>query len=200
MIHEIARELLAALKAKGCPFPVVDGPESTTTTTYGRERIVVEHDEDAGDTFRPPMQQLVNPRSFATRIPGYKLTIYAQSANAGAREFEHRRRAEHVLDLVIVALFQIASTRKNNFVLSAGKFTQPADLQKSETIGGAVYELKFTFDRGICERNWDGSIAGEFTIIADTVKNTTKVSLDGGPDNDGNPVTPPAIAETACGT
>ncbi len=199
MIHEIGRELLAALKAKGCPFNVLDGPEPTATTTYSRERIVLEHDEDRGDTFGPPMLQLTNPKSYATRVAGYKLTIYAQSAAAGSLEFEHRRRAEHVLDLVFVALQQIASTRKNSFSPVSGTFVQPADLAKSETIGGAVYEFRFTFDRGIVERDWDGSIAGEFTIIAGSIVNTTKASLASGPDDDNNPLTVPATAETACG-
>ncbi len=52
-IHDVAVALRAYLIAQGCPLDVVHGPEQPTTT-WGRERIVVEHDVDGKDSFSGP--------------------------------------------------------------------------------------------------------------------------------------------------
>lgn len=199
MIHEIGVELQAELAAKGVPFRVVDGPEDTQTTTWGRERIVIERDEDRGDSFGPVKSQRANPKHRFTREIGAKITIYTQSTRSGAQGFEHFRRADHALDLVLVALDKVVRTRRNTLTISGGRFLRPADLENSERRGGAVYELTFTVDRAVYEQKWDGSIAGEWTVTPGSIANTTKVSALGGPDDDDNPQTPPATAETACG-
>ncbi len=195
MIHEIGRELEAALLAQGCPFKVVDGPEAAKPVTYRDGLIVIERDEDSGDSFVEPKSQTINPKMYAVRNIGVKLTIYAQSAAAGAAPFEHRRRAEHVLDCVIVALIDIRAARKNGLKWSGGRFVQPADLEKSAAIAGATYELKLTWERGITKKTWAGGIRPEFTITADNLTSTTLVSRAFGPDDDNDPNTPPAIAE-----
>ncbi len=199
MIHEIGRELEAALLARGCPFKVVDGPEATQPVTYRDSRIVIERDEDAGDSFTTPKSQSINPRMYAVRNIGVKLTIYAQSVAAGAAPFEHRRRAEHALDMVVVALIDIAAARKNAMRITGGRLVQPIDLEKSEAVAGAVYELKLTWERGITQKTWAGAIRPEFEITADNLTSTTLVSRAFGPDDDNDPSTPPAIAEVACG-
>jgi hypothetical protein len=200
VIHEIGVELEAALKAKGCSmFPVADGPEATATTTFARSRIVIAHDE-GGDAFSPVRSQSSGKAKHRfTRAIGCKITIYAQDPRAGARPFEHRRRAERVLDLVLVALAGIAATRKNALSVKGGRFVQPDDLAKSEEIGGAVYELLFTFDRAVIDRTWAGAERAEATLASGSITSTTKVSLKGGADDDDDPTTVPATAETACG-
>lgn len=193
MIHEICTELQLALLAKGCRFPVLDR-EPTTTTTFGRERIVVEHD-DGGDSFGPVLGQHKNPKQRMTRKVGAKATIYAQSPTAGALEFEHRRRAEHVLDLVLVCLDDVIRIRKNAWTPSGGKFVVPDDLAKSDAYAGAVYELKFSVDRAVNVQTWAGAARPEYALADGVFKGATKVSLKGGVDDDGDPSTP----ETACG-
>jgi hypothetical protein len=186
MIHEVGVNLASYFGATGCPFPVVDGPELRPTTTYARERVVIEHDP-AGDAFETRHTADKNPRTIMTRKTGVKITIYAQHASKGATYWEHVRRAEHVLDQVLCGLQQISKRRQNLFALRSGKFVFPEDLKASETPGGAVYELLFTFDRGVAERNWDMSIGPTAVISAvypDTgpgviIKNTDTVS---GPD------------------
>lgn len=197
MIHEVGVELDTELRRKGCPLRVVDGPERREPNTFGRERIVIEHDP-SGDSFGSKHLANVNPKTFLTRSIGVKLTIFAQSPNAGANEFEHRRRAEHALDLVLVAINRIASIRKNAWSPKSGRFVLPDDLSKTETAGGAVYELNFTFDRGVAERTWAGDARP--TAAAAGFDRTTKVSLKGGPDDDNDPSTVPADAETSCGS
>jgi hypothetical protein len=197
MIHELGVELAAYLGSKGCPFVdfVVDGPELRPTTTFARERIVIEHDMQGGDTFTPRTVANREPgRIRLNRVIGVKLTIYAQCPNKGAAYWEHVRRAEHVLDMVLAGLDIIKVKRKNHLVWRGGKFVFPEDF-KPETAGGAVYELAFTFDRGVAVKNWDGTAEGTATITSVypvsssgvIIQNTDNVSgstEDGGPQTE----------------
>ncbi len=154
MIREIGRELEQFLRAKGCPLPVVDGPEATGTTTWGRQRIVIQYDGE--DAITRPTTQSLNPKLYYIINYGAKLTIYAQSRNAGAKLFEHRRVALQARDLLLVALDRVAAARSNSWVPKGGRFIVPEDLKDSEVQAGAVYEISFTFDRGVEDRTWDG--------------------------------------------
>lgn len=169
MLHEIGVELHTALAAKGAGgFPVIDGPERRETTTFARERIVIEHDEQGADSFNAPIKSNPNPEMSWDRIIACKLTIYVKEPAKSATEWEHRRRANKLLDLVLVAMRAIAVGRKNFFSPRSGKFLLPTDLKQGETPGGAVYELKFTFSRGIADHKWDGTPAQkEVTITGD---------------------------------
>lgn len=185
MIHEIGVELSAKLKARGCPLPVVDGPERTGTSTGSRERIVIEYDENAGDRFGAVRSQRQNPKHRFTRAQGAKITIYAQSGAAGALEFEHRRRASHVLDLVLVAMDEVAIARTNAWAPTGGKFFTPVDMAMSEVIAGAAYELTFTFDRAVFTQTWAGDVQPQTTLGPDgvSITNTTNVTQANGPDD-----------------
>lgn len=195
MIHEIGVNLGQYFKAAGCPIPVVDGPEFRPTTTFARERVVIEHNP-TGDIFAPRRRADVNPRTRLTREIGVKITIYAQQPSKGAIYFEHVRRAEHVLDIVLIGIDKIAKERKNFVDFSSGKFVYTEDMTKSETPGGAVYELLLTFDRGVVDRSWDGAADPTATISAVypgtgsgvIIRNTDNVSgstEDGGPSTEG---------------
>jgi hypothetical protein len=189
MIHEIGTELGAKLSAKGCPLPVIDGPESTKTTTGARERIVIEHDEDAGDSFASAVTQHKNPKMRMIRNIGVKITIYAQAVSAGSTHWEHRRRAEHVVDLVMVALYDTLKIRRNGFQIKKAGFIQPSDLQASEAIAGAVYQVTLSIERGVYDQTWAGDKRPEGTLAA--VGSKTNVSLAHGPDD--------AMPEAGCG-
>lgn len=179
MLHEIGVELGAALAAVGCPLKVIDGPEPTKTTTFARERIVVEH--DGGDGFGPTRSQRPNPKVRLVRTVGAKVTIHAQSPKPNALDWEHRRRAEHVLDLVLVALEKVIVARKNAFAFTGGRFVKSDDLAKSETAGGAVYELTFNVERAVHVQNFDGSIRTEVTGIP--ISGTDLITTANGPDD-----------------
>ncbi len=199
MIHEVIAELGAHLLSRGCPLPVVEGPENPTTT-WGRERIVVEHTFDGdADTYGPPRSQHKNPKHRHTRTVAYKLTIYSQSKGAGASLFEHCRRAEKILDMVLTSMDYVAAVRKDAWEPKGGKFITPEFLKGAESPGGAVYELKFTFDRAVATRTWAGSARPTATLGAGGVTSITKVSQAHGPDDDDDQTTVPATAETACG-
>jgi hypothetical protein len=175
MIHEVGVELGVHLASKGCPFQVVDGPELRPTTTFARERVVIEHDP-AGDSFTSRHLVDRNPRTRMTRLTGVKVTIYAQRANKGAIYWEHVRRAEQVLDMVLIGLDVVAKKRKNLVDFKSGKFVFPPDLKDGETMGGAVYELLLTFDRGVADRNWDGTGDQTVTVTEGFIQNTTTLS------------------------
>jgi len=191
VIHEIGANINTVLKTRGCPILVIDGPEPTNTTTGARERIVLEHDEDAGDSYAAPQGTRGNDAARFVCQVGYKATFYVQAPAAGAKPYEHRRRAEHLRDLFTVAMFDVAKVRKNNCSIKGGRFIQPVDLAKSETIAGAVYELKFTFDRGIRVLTWAGEKRPEAAVGDFEVGSTTKVRLAHGADD--------ATPETGCG-
>jgi len=193
MIHEIGVELGAQISAKGCPFPVVDGPEYRPTTTFARERIVIEHNPSSGDAFTQPgegarHQADLNPRTLMSRVIGVKITIYAKSPTRAAIYWEHKRRAEQVLDMVLCGLYKVVKIRKNLLSVKSGKFVLPDDLKESETPGGAVYELLITVDRGVADRNWDGTAGPTVTVPTGMIKSKTQASDEEGGET-----------ETACG-
>jgi hypothetical protein len=192
MLREIARELETALKAKACPLPVYFGPESTKTSTWARERIVLEHDTGAADSFGPARSQTKNPKHRMTRNCAAKVTIFAQAPAPGAQPFEHFRRAEHALDLVLVQLEAVILARKNAWTIKSGRFVQPDDLVKSEKAAGAVYELAFTVERAVVDRTWAGDKRPEATVGTDGVSIVSgdEIKTTNGPADQ--------AAETAC--
>ena len=161
MIHEVAVNLAQQLAGRNVPIPVLDGPDRRLTTTFWRERIIVEHDPN-GDSFAPThiagLRLGVPPRTLLTRSIGVRITIYAQNPNKGSPYWEHKRRAELILDMVLCALRTVGQVRQNWPGFRSGKFVDPEDLKASETPGGAIYELIVTIDRGVADRNWDGSV------------------------------------------
>lgn len=197
MMHELGVELAVRLAVSGTPVAVVDGPEQTKTSTWGRERIVIER--SGSDSFSSARSQHINPKHRRTRTVGGKITIYAQSPVSGATNFEHERRAEAILDQVLVAMDYVAAVRKNAWTPTGGEFVTPEDIKESDRRGGAVYELRFTFDRAVMARTWANANRPEFTFGAGSLQSTTQVSMAHGADDDNDPNTVPATAETACG-
>lgn len=183
MIHDIGQALQAKLREAGFKSAlVVDGPESTETATWGRERIVIEHD-DGGDRFSHVRSQRRNPDHVATREVGAKIRVYAQSTKQGAQDWEHRRRAEKIVDQIVVALGKIAADETpiyNVWEPTSGRFFTPADLEISARKGGAAYELGVTFARAVMVKTWAGDIAEEVTVGTDVeVETAREASVDG---------------------
>ncbi len=172
MIHEIARELQTAIRAKECPIPVF-GRDKKTPAGWTPERIVIEHDLQGSDTFAGPRSQHENPKHSFTRGIAAKATIYAKSPAQGAAEFEHRRRVEKILDVVLSGMRQVSADRRNTFTPKSGSFVVPADIEASDVHGGAAYALKFSFDRAVKDTKFDGTARPEATLA--------RVSMAGAP-------------------
>jgi hypothetical protein len=180
MVHDIGVALQAKLAARKCPFKVIDGPEDTGSTTWGRERIVIERDRDAGDGFGPTRSQRPNPVHRMVRLIAIKVTIYAKEPKTGAVRFEHEGRADHVADLVLIAMGDVAAGTApifNVWTQKDARFVTPEDLEGSERFGGAVYEMKLAVERAVKEQDFKGAIAAEATVGVDVdIKNTTTIA------------------------
>jgi hypothetical protein len=174
LIHEIGRDLEAKLRAKGCAFTVVDR-EEFKRTGWVSNRIVI---DETGDTFGPARSQSINPRRYYTGNIGASIRVYAKSAKAGAKEFEHRRLARVVVDLCLVALRTIRAERKTGLAIGAGAFVEIEDLEGSSSKGGAVYDLAFTVERGVADRTFAGAIAAEANLTAIAMAGAPSLTFD----------------------
>jgi hypothetical protein len=161
MIHEIGLEIDALLKARGCPMPVIDGPESDPTT-FANDRIVIE--TAGGDAWIPVERVSHNPKRYAIRRIGVQIRIFAHVERKGAAFFEHRRKCDHVLDLVYVALRKVAQTRGNAFEIRTADYYLPPDLAASDSPAGCGYELRLFWDRAVGDIDWQYRKADEATI------------------------------------
>lgn len=161
MIHEIGTELEELLKARGCPLPVVDGPEFNLTA-WGKDRVVIE--TAGGDAFIPVKRISHNPKRFAIRRIGVQIRVFARVDRAGAQPFEHRRKTDHALDLVYVALEKIAKTRGNEFTLRTTDYYTPPDIAPSDVPNGCAYQMQLFWDRSVDDRDWKYNAADEGTI------------------------------------
>ena len=183
MIHEIGVELSAELVLQGCPFPVITGPETTDPASFGRERIVIDYADAPGAVTAPPSLRANPQHPYARWVPG-KITIYARAVDAAAANFEHTRRAHHVVDLVLVALKKVCqrSPRRQRFEPGSVTPVKAEALEGSKRPGGAVVELTFQVQRAVVARTWSGAIASEVTIGGVggvTIVSRTLVSVDG---------------------
>lgn len=181
MIHEIAQEVAVRLAAASCPIPVVDGPEATASALGTRERIVFAPG-DADDSFGPPNKSNQSPGQRMIRRCPVRVTIYARSPSAGALPWEHRNRADLILDKVLVALDYVLNVRGHSStwpLIRGGRFVPIADTEKSERPACAVYELDFVHERAIDSTPWDGTEPTEFALASGTIASVTRVSVDG---------------------
>jgi hypothetical protein len=196
MLYAIAQELGAALRAKGVPFPVVFGPEATSTVAIApRERIVFEQPiGDKRDAIVPTKATHPNPRIPLNRLQAARIRVFARSSLAGAAWHDHAERAEAVLDHIVAELDAVIRGRKNSIQFNGGGFVAAIDNEGSATWSGAIYELDFTVDRAVYRVTWAGE-ANEEVVIGDDVaiENVAKVSMGG------TAGTPPVDAETASG-
>lgn len=189
MIREIALEAQKILADLGVPFSVVADKETTETATWGRERIVIGYDVDGTDSFVPAHQVHVNPKQRFAADEACIARIYARSTQPGATVFEHRRRVKLARDKLVWALFVVSRKRRNRFNPTSGRLFTPDDLKDTERDGGAAYELRFTFSRGMDNRTWAGAAAPEVTVggaggIPIVTRDVVVAREDGDPTND----------------
>lgn len=155
---KVVRDLATAMKAKGCPHPVVLGPERSKAAGYGTTRVVLERPKgDASDSSGPARSTHGNPKLLGIRDVGVKLTVYARSPVTGARGQDHQDLAERLADLVIGELDTVVRNIPSlPMTLGASGFVVPEDLEGSEVDGGAAYQQMLTIPHGIARvmRTW----------------------------------------------
>lgn len=192
MMHGIALEVAAELRARGVPFSVVYGPERMGTTVTSATRIVIERDRATGDGIGPARSVHTNPKMRGVRAIGCVARIFGKSNVAGAGGHGHEAVADQLVDALIVALDVVVRRNQTLWAPVSGKFLTAEDLSARglTTWPGVVYELRFTVDRGVFDRDFAGEAAPEASVGPGgvAIQSTTKVTVNG----IGTP-------ETACG-
>lgn len=180
MLYEIAKVVATLLQARGCPLPVVYGPERFEDIGLTRPRIVFERPRALVDTSGPPRSSKNNPPRRAERSIVGRVRVYASSTVDGARVQDHEDQAEQAVDLVIVCL-QIALARaKVTGSIGTGGYI-PANqlgLEGLESWPGVVYELPITIQRAVYDRTWAGDAretTSDFSIAVSGTCVTTAV-------------------------
>lgn len=181
MIYKLSKDLAARLASRGCPLPVIYGPEPKKSTVINRPRIVLQRTTDDNN---PRRSQFKNPKQSGVRACGVVLHIFAQSNLAGAGRHDHERMAEQAADMCTVGIRQIVSSYKTLLAWGPAHFLtdSEADLAGIEQWHGVIYELRFTVDRGIEDRTWQGEAAAEAELGTDIVfDKSTEVTDGSGP-------------------
>lgn len=181
MIYEISREVAAELVTRGCPLPVVYGPERVNAGALTRSRIVFERDRQGGDAVKAPpsrVQRTATVNSTPTRAPivlaralGVIVRVWASSTVAGAAVQDHEAEAEAAADQVLVALRKAIAVRHTLWGVTSARYLDAASLAAAgirvdglESWPGVVYELRLTIDRGVFDSVWSGAGAETVTL------------------------------------
>ena len=170
MIYDVSREVDAKLRAQSYPFRVEYGPAHLHREGYPTGVIVFER-SSAPEPIGSPKGQQVNPRKVATRQTQGRVRVYAKSGKAGSRLNEHQALCDYVVDAVIVAVEEtITEARMGTLTWADARYLTPAELQAEardqqvadnrtqtyplEQWPGVVYQLQFSFERGVAKRDW----------------------------------------------
>ena len=180
MLYDVAKIVSTELIARGCPLPVVYGPERMADVGLTNPRIVFERPRSLGDAVGPPRCSKNNPPRRAERGIAGTVRVFASSTVDGARVQDHEEQADQAVDLVIVCL-QIAAARIiTTMTIGAGGYVSAAELGLDglETWPGVVYELPITIQRAVYDRTWAGdskSTTDDFSISVSGTCVTTAV-------------------------
>lgn len=181
MIHALFLTLRDALKAKGVPFEVVYGPKPVPMSV-GATRVQVLRDYDASEQIGAARAPGVNPRRLAIRaVPGI-VRIFARAVVAGAGPGDHEALADAIADQCQVEIHKAARAVPTLYAITSAGLTDRLDVP--DGWAGAVYELKFTMDRGVRDTDWLGHGLGEMTMTATTAK--TAIAHTGGTAGSGD--------------
>jgi hypothetical protein len=179
VLYDVAKIITTELEARGCPLPIVYGPESADDAALVRSRIVIERSRPSTDTVGPPRTHKLNPPRRAERGIAGRVRIYAHSTVVGARVQDHEEVAEQAADLVIVAL-QIAVARlETTAKITASGYVPASALAigpDASVWPGVVYDLSVVVQRGVFDRTWAleaKDTQSDFSITTSGVCTTT---------------------------
>ena len=174
MLYEVSRLVETELQSRGCPIPVVYGPERAEDLALVRSRIVFERPRAGGDVVGPPRVSKTNPPRRAERGVQGIVRVFAHSTVAGARVQDHEEIAEQAVDLVIVSLQIAAAKMETTFGIGGGGYLSASvlGLDGLTTWPGVVYELTITLQRGVFDRTWVGAGKGTSEITGVAVVGT----------------------------
>lgn len=178
MIHEVFVLMRTALKAKGVPFEIVYGPQQVPDKV-GATRIEVFRDYQTGDTLDAPRGASRNPRQVRRRLMSAVVRIFSRATVKGAQRHDHERLADQLADMATVALTDIA--REQRIPLQVQRGAMVPD-ETTDGWAGVVYELRFTVERGVFDRTFQGDAATESTLTATSGRTGVDIDGPGAPD------------------
>lgn len=205
MIYDVSREVEDKLRAQKYPVRVYYGPERAHREPALGGVIIFER-APASESIVSPKGQQANPRKVATRQTQGRVRVYAKNTSAGARINEHEALCDYVVDAVIVAVEETITEAKMG-VLSWGeaRYLSPAELHAEarerqtaenrtqsyplEQWPGVVYQLAFSFERGVMKQDWLHAARPE--VAAPGFAGRTDAYLTNGPSD--------AEPSTGCG-
>jgi len=160
MIYRVSKIIATEVADRGCPLPVVYGPERLQSVAYADSRIVIERPRSAtADTVFATRTTKHNPRRRAERSIAAVARVVARSTVDGARVQDHEELADNTADAIIVALQRAAAQLDTTIRIEESGLLSEDDLDATglEAWSGVVYEIQFTVQRGVYDRTWVGA-------------------------------------------
>lgn len=186
MIYKLATKYVADhLRAKHFPFPVTYGPEAFVRECRGNQVVIMR--DTQSDGFAPPPTAARNGffdstnanrptgRLLGVRTVGVVAYVFAKATVPGASRAEHEDLADQCVDAVQCALYNTGTATKQPVALLSGRFVPASELLGvHDKFSGVIYELRFTMQRGVTDRTFEG--LGLTEVELDKVTTTTKVN------------------------
>lgn len=170
------------LKEQRVPYyQLRDGPERMTNLPGAESHIVLQRDDESGDVFiRPIGTSPVNPSVFRTQQIGMEALIFARAAKSGASAMDHEDEGDALVCQVTRALYHIFTDRRWE-VRRAGYLSKA----RVEELAfgdwpGRIYQLLFTFNATLADRDYLGNALEEFEMGPGGVPFETELEIDGG--------------------
>ncbi len=154
MIHGLAKDVEAALKARHYPVEVKYGPERLSRVPRaGQCLITFERDRESGDGVRASKGSASNPKSMRIRDLGVIVTVYASSSAPGARVHEHEHVCDQFVDALIVELdnWFVEGKTGQLCLYTESRMMNAAEFEADEmrAWSGCAYRLRFDLPRGV---------------------------------------------------
>lgn len=178
MIHEVFVLLRTSLKAKGVPCDIIYGPPQVPLKV-GDTRIEFFRDYATGDSLDAPRGVHRNPRMVRRRLVAVCVRIFARSTKKGAQRHDHEDLADQLADMALVALHDIAREQRIPLQVQRAGFAQD---ETTDGWAGVVYELRFSVERGVFDRTFQGDAATESTLTATSGRTDVDIDGPGAPD------------------
>lgn len=178
MIYQLARDCAAALVAQKFPVTVYCGPERVRREGPDSHVVIFSRDTERGDSIEPPRGARRNARYVRRREMGVVVRVYARSNAAGARQHEHERECDLLVDGVIVALTELfASGHRAPFAPTEARYLSAEEAREAEIAASVVYQMRFTLPRAVERTTYAGEALPEGGLSS--YAGSTRVTLDG---------------------
>lgn len=179
MIYRMSRDLESNLRARKYPVRVVYGPERFLGTRRDPFGIRIERDRTASEPVSTAHGFQRNPRKAMMRTLAVVAKLSATSPIPNARINEHEALCDQLVDAFLVSLQEWATAAKaGDVVVTEDRYLSDEEIDKSEHANGVVYLIRFTIQRGVVRRDFDGAALTEFAI-SESTDTAVRVSFDG---------------------